>query len=472
MHSAWRTQRIWAFCAVVTGTLAVAAEPALAQKFARRSPSNSTIETDDETDGPELVAAAPPRRAVQFRSPTTLSHQVPVRGFQTSALPEWQRGPGPRFRPASNRMMQQDGSQDIELPMNQSMSDGEGVIVEDGSKPGQGEMIGKGVVKGQRIEHGQDGDVIYEDGEFDPWTEGVDGGCDSCGQHVCGPDCEDGCNWVRPCDGICIPRHRIDETAFFIGPQAFKGPIDHGVNGNFGVHEGVSFAGQFGRWLGIGDLGIGYQVGATFVQSDFSGNSVVGIQNKERDQQFITAGLFRRAYKGHGFQYGAVYDYLHDNYYTKFNVGQVRAELSYLNGCGHELGFWGAFHAKPGTGFVGPVLATFQTIDMYNLFYRYTLSNGSQGRVWAGATGNKGGVLGADFRIVITNQWDFMGAINYLIPSQGSGAAGGFSHEAWGMGINLVWYPGRRRCGTHNTPYRALFMPSDNSTMITRQLGL
>ncbi|HUY33636.1 MAG TPA: DUF6666 family protein [Pirellulales bacterium] len=471
MHSAWRTQRNWAFCAVVTGTLIVFAQPALAQKFARRSPANSNLVAADESEGPELVAAAPPRRGVQFRSPKTLSHQVPDRGFHSPTVPEWQRGPGPRFQPASKRMLQQVSPPDIELPMNQAMSDGGEVIVDDGSMQGQGEVIGQGTVDGQMIEEGQDGDVIYEEGDFDPWAAGMDGGCASCGQHVCGPECDDGCPWARPCDGICIPRHRIDETAFFIGPQAFKGPLDLGKNGNFGFHEGVNFAGQFGRWLGLGGLGIGYQIGATFVQSDFSGNNVNGAQTKERDQQFITAGLFRRAHRGRGLQYGAVFDWLHDNYYVKYNVAQVRAELSYLTSYGHEFGFWGAFHAKPSQATVNGVLTTYQTIDMYNLFYRYNLPNGSQGRIWAGGTGNKAGILGADFRIVVTNRWDLMGAFNYLIPAQGAGLAGA-ANEAWGMGLNLVWYPGRRCHGSHNTPYRALFMPADNSTLIARQLGL
>jgi hypothetical protein len=218
--------------------------------------------------------------------------------------------------------------------------------------------------------------------------------------------------------------------------------------------------------LRLGGLGIGYQIGATFVQSNFSGDTVIAPgETKGRDQQFVTAGLFRRA-RSTGLQGGAVYDWLHDNYYLKFNVGQIRAEISYLTAYGHEFGFWGAFHAKTWNTTVAGVPTQFQTIDMYNGFYRYNLRNGSQGRVWGGGTGTNGGILGADFRIPITNRWDLTGAVNYLIPSQGAGPLGA-SHEAWGLGMNLVWFPGRRCQGIHNTPYRALFTPADNTTLIT-----
>jgi hypothetical protein len=414
-----------------------------------------------------------------------LSHsQVAARPANPRAtIPDWQRNPGPRFQQTTKRRLQPTPAQEYDLPLNRAMTnpamrDGNEIIVDDGTVVDEGEVIGPGFVDGQVIGPGEDGDVIYEGGDFDPWGAGMQGSgmlgdCASCGSHVCGPDCDDPCPYARPCDGICIPRHRIEETSLFLGPQGFKGPLDFGRNGNFGTHEGVNFAGQFGRWLGLAWLDIGYQVGATFVQSDFSGNSVFGSQSKERDQQFITSGLYRRAFHGQGFQFGAVYDYLHDNYYFKYNVGQVRAELSYLTCCGHEIGFWGAFHARRGQAFLpgAATPSTLQTIDMYNLFYRYNFRDGSQSRIWAGGTGNKGGVLGADFRVVLANRWDLMGAVNYLIPAQGGGTLGA-AHEAWGMGMNLVWYPGRRPRGNHNSPYRALFTPADNSTLITQIPGM
>ena len=49
--------------------------------------------------------------------------------------------------------------------------------------------------------------------------------------------------------------------------DAFKGPLDRGTNGNFGLHEGLNYARPLGDpW------GCGFQIGANAVQSDFSGN--------------------------------------------------------------------------------------------------------------------------------------------------------------------------------------------------------
>jgi hypothetical protein len=331
------------------------------------------------------------------------------------------------------------------------------------------------VMEGSIVDEGmiEDGTVVDEDGQiiYEGDDGGADGGCADCSStNYCqwGPYYGDdgGPHPTVPCDGLCIPRHIIDETSIFIGTQGFTNPVDLGRNGNFGYHEGVNFAGQFGKLLGLGALGLGYQVGATFLQSDLNGDTVLGPEAKERDQQFFTAGLFRRAHDGYGLQGGFVYDYMHDNFYAKYSVAQIRTELSYLTLFGHEFGYWGAYHIHDGHGVVGGNSVGFQTIDMYNGFYRYNFRNGTQGRLWAGGTGSKQGILGADFRLPLTNRWDLWGWYNYLIPGHNSTV--GPSQQAWNMTINLVWYPGRRACGVHHTPFRALFAPADNNWLIAR----
>lgn len=383
-------------------------------------------------------------------------------------LPAWQQTPGrSRHTATAHRHVRQA----------QAMQ--EVVFVEEEEPTlADSELIAPGMMEGQVVQEGPAPtggapETIYEE------SGDMVSGCATCGDpifddHVCGPGCDEGnCPRYVPCDGICIPRHRVEEHSLFIGPQAFKGPLDLGTNGNFGFHEGVNFAGQFGRRLGLAPLGIGYQVGATFVQSDFYGNRVNGLETKGRDQQFVTAGLFRRARRC-GLQGGAVFDYLHDNYYVKYNVGQVRAELSYLSVRGHELGFFGAFHVRPGHGQVeNTTLNTFftqgfTTIDYYNLFYRCNLPNGSFGRLWGGATGNKGGMVGADFRMPLTNQFDLNGMFNFLIPGPGAGV-GGQTHEGWGLSMNIAWFPGRPRNGVHNGYYRSLFTPANNGLMFVKQ---
>jgi hypothetical protein len=326
-------------------------------------------------------------------------------------------------------------------------------------------VIDGGPIPDGAVIEGEDGEMIYD-------GDGSDGGC-GCGNcsysnSEWGPcyydDCDDHC--AVPCDGWCIPRRCIEETALFLGTQGFTSPMDLGGNGNFGYHEGANFAGHFGSWIGLGNLGLGYQVGATFLQSDLNGNRVNGVQSKERDQQFLTAGLFRRAHDGYGLQGGFVYDYMHDNYYAKYSVAQVRTELSYLTLFGHEFGYWGAYRVHDGHDFVSGKFVGFQTIDMYNGFYRYTFRNGTQGRIWFGGTGNKQGIVGSDFRIPLTNRWDLWGWYNYIIP--GHAGAVGSMQQSWNLTINIVWYPGRRPNGIHQTPFRALFAPADNNWLISR----
>lgn len=331
---------------------------------------------------------------------------------------------------------------------------------------------------GTIVEGMPDGTVVDEDGNVIEGGDGLGmGGCTDCGVVPFAGEVSpyyDLGSGARPpvvCDGVCIPRRFVDEIALFVGPHAFQGPVDLGRNGNFGYQQGVNLSGQFGRWLGLAPYGIGYQVGATFLQSDFQGATVASPQGQSRNQQFFTAGLFRRAHAGYGVQGGVVFDYMHDTFYSKYSVSQLRAEISYLTLAGHELGFWGAFNIHDGHGRVNGLLTNYSTLNLYNAFYRYNFANGTQGRVWVGGTGNNGGDLGADVRLPLSNQWDLWGWYNYVIPSAGAASGQGTVQQAFNITLNIVWYPGRRGHGVHNTPFRALFAPADNNWLIARPVG-
>lgn len=312
-----------------------------------------------------------------------------------------------------------------------------------------------------------EGDVIYEGGEFD------DGGMVYDGFGGCGPDglCIDA-SLPDPMRferfHICGPFSFLNEAALFAGAQGFKGPLDQGGVGNFGFHEG----------LGISDVfwhrhGIGYQIGASYNQSNFSGIQGNGVPSNTRRQTYVTAGLFHRAFYNRGWQFGVVMDYLSENYYVNTNVVQVRSEISYLTYCGHEFGFWATGATRKSAATINLAPATLAPIDMYNFFYRMNLSNGGQARIWGGftspvfggaAVAQADGVVGGDFRLPLCNKLDFNGGFNYLIPGQANQAL--VTREAWGLSMNVVWYPGRCRQGIHNGPYRALFGVADNNTLI------
>ena len=489
MHPLWKNERGWA---VSVGGLAIwvgLAAPVQAQKFAR---SRSTL----ASPAPEFSPDEPPpaeRPVVKSHkaAPKTSAMPNTVRSRRprlspSPFVPNWQRSPtaGRRGRVIRHMPGQQvepqEGDIIIEEPNFSSAEPiGPGILDRSPLSPrtptrmfrNDSQVVEGSIVDGDLLEDG----AVIEDGEvFGDDADGLAlGGCDNCAKvPFAGPispyyDLGSSARPPVPCDGICIPRHWVDEIALFIGPQGYVNPVDLGRNGNFGYHEGVNLSGQFGRWLGLGALGLGYQVGATFLQSDFQGATILGPKGVSRNQQFFTAGIFRRAHAGYGLQGGAVFDYMHDTFYTKYSVAQVRMEISYLTLAGHEFGYWGAYHIHDGHSLVSGVPVGYRTVDLYNAFYRYNFANGSQGRVWAGGTGNKGGDLGGDIRLPLSNQWDLWAWYNYLIPSSGS-TSGGTAQQAWNLTFNIVWYPGRKLQGVHNTPFRALFAPADNNWLIAR----
>lgn len=511
MHRTTRIRTSWVISGALLFGVLLGSEPAFGQKFARAR----SLVTDDDDTPPSLPASrsVTARSTVKTRAGSSKSSAAPRSSSPFSYaypgaaprpfVPGWQTPSGANGKPRG-RVIRHTPGQPIDpqegdiiyeepnfggspiLSPGQTRvirQNGRGLNGTESIPPGQPTPAGRsrpyvggdgaespvidgGMVSEGEVIEGEDGAVVYDgDGTM---SDGC--GCNDCSysNSQWGPYYTDDCDScpVVPCDGVCIPRRFVDETAIFLGTQGFTGPMDLGNNGNFGYHEGVNFAGHFGKWIGLGGLGLGYQVGATFLQSDLNGNLVNGVQTKERDQQFLTAGLFRRAHDGYGLQGGFVYDYMHDNYYVKYNVAQVRTELSYLTLFGHEFGYWGAYNVHDGHSFLNGQFVGFQTVDMYNGFYRYTWRNGTQGRIWVGGTGNKQGIIGSDFRVALTNRWDLWGWYNYIIP--GHAGTVGSSQQAWNLTINIVWYPGRRCNGVHQTPFRALFAPADNNWLISR----
>lgn len=345
----------------------------------------------------------------------------------------------------------------------------EGEIIYEGHGPFPGHDGDMHLDPGFSFEHGEPG---FEDGHV--------GGscCDGCNSCTGGrvrdewadpsqcPDCgyfgyhRPGCGRVAMCLDNCLGP-LVREWSIFAGSQGFKGPLDGGLNGNFGFNEGFNLAGPL---IPFPRVGLGYQVGARFAHSDLSGTTPFGLNTASRDQSFVTVGLYHRAYRGCGFQFGVAYDWLTDNYVRKTTYGQVRAETSFLHSSGHEIGFYGAFGTKTNVG------QPFQQADQYNFFYRYTTEFGGQGRVWGGFTGNDAGIFGTDFRVPMSNRFDFVGGFNYIIPNNGNQAnPPGAVQESWGLSLNIVWYVGRGKRGIHNTPFRPLFNVADNNVMMLEQ---
>lgn len=291
--------------------------------------------------------------------------------------------------------------------------------------------------------------------------------CGSCSESPCDPctPCEETCDlgWEE-FDGSCGPFLR--GLSVFAGVDAFKGPLDRGTNGNFGMNEGLNLARPLGDpW------GCGYQIGANFVQSDFSGAPAFTVADHNfqapfRKQYFATAGLFRRT-QCRGFQGGVAYDYLHDIFYQNANLQQIRSETSFVLDEIYEIGYYGVYGVGGDTDRVmdGRLDAT----DMFCLYVRRNFENGGDGRIWGGATGNGDGLIGVDLWIPLGKGFALENRINYLIPKEGKGTDAQ-NRESWGLLVQLVWYPGQNAKCQQQNPYRPMFNVADNSLFMVDRL--
>ncbi len=273
--------------------------------------------------------------------------------------------------------------------------------------------------------------------------------------------CESNGGYCEPCRGGCLEAI-LARSALFVGVQGFQGPADLGTNGNFGFHEGINIGAPLGDpW------GLGYQVGLEAVHSDFWGTENTNDGNS-RDQWFATVGLFKRAVCG-GLQGGAVFDYMHDNYYDRSDLKRIRSETSLVFDGLHEIGYWGAYGlGNDRLSLSGGRFEYLKPNDIFSMFYRRHFTGGGQGRFWGGLTGMGQGVIGADASVPLGTNWALEQNFVFLIPENG-GMTGARQEESWAVSLQLVWYPGRSSRCVFQDPYHPVFNVSDNSTFLVRR---
>ena len=149
-------------------------------------------------------------------------------------------------------------------------------------------------------------------------TCGIAGGptCGAAGGPMFGGNCGSHGSGIN-----FLPGMSIDHLSLFGGVQGFKNNSNRGADGSFGFHEGVNF-GTSARNV-VFPPSIGFQLGFQATQTNLDGASFT---LQERNQTFLTTGIFRRG--DYGLQGGIVFDYLWDDWYYDLNVGQIRGEIS------------------------------------------------------------------------------------------------------------------------------------------------
>ncbi|MCG8583641.1 MAG: hypothetical protein MI757_02920 [Pirellulales bacterium] len=356
-------------------------------------------------------------------------------------------GSGPATDAEPVRIRRRAGSEPVQQVQYTEVKSTDGVIIQ---KSTPEEIVGGEVI--------HEGKVIIDDG-------------DMCG---CGDPCGDACGTAcGPYGNGCIEgmfrgmfQGIWQRSEVFFGMQGYKGPLDNGENGNFGFHQGFNLGFPL-----LPSYGIGAQFGATFTQSDLSGYSVQSFDtDSSRNQQFITVGIFERATECCPLQWGFVFDYLSDDIAdTDYELRQLRGEIGYLTSDTGEIGFWFTTSDESEiasyNGAKGSFGALVETTDLYAFYYRHTSCEGNELRLWAGFTGRSDGLFGGDFQVPLSDQFALRGAANYLIPNEDDNFQGTFE-ESWGIGMSIVWYPGRRARCVSSDLYAPLLRPADNSTFM------
>lgn len=289
----------------------------------------------------------------------------------------------------------------------------------------------------------------------------VEEGAESCS------DCLQSQGW----GSHAVPCYWADHLSFFGGAHAFKNDANLGLDGSFGFHYGLNF-GAAAKNI-ILPASVGWQIGAQFTDSNLNAASFT---TEERQQVFLTAGLYRRG--DYGLQGGLVVDFMWDDWYfePQINLSQLRGELSLAITPRKSLGFRFATSLREQTVLKETLIpdvdqATWTTKDRYIFFYRTRLFGGcrGEGTLFAGFTGEQDGIIGGKSRMPLHNGWALETDYTYIIPDESE--QGGFANynESWNVALNLVWYPGSMRSGCWNRYHRPMFDVANNGTMIIRR---
>ena len=409
--------------------------------------------------------------------PTQRVAQAPRRIASTSQMMGGYRGR--QFVPSHTRLAQLTEG---------AVIDGGAPIVGDGPIASDVPLVAPGVVSGCKgpgcttpgcASCGDTGpyetviDGGYVDGGYvvDGCVDDCCGSCgDSCGYFECGTCCDRGGCPPGPCwlDGL---GGIFRNGSFFAGAAAFENPI-------FQVPDSENFVqdSNFGYYFGF-NLGwpmckltcglLSAQIGVNSVQSSFNGNRNT---INDRDQTFVTMGLYRRV--DCGLQAGLVVDYLRERWYSDIELTQLRGDLGWVYPNGTTFGFrFGSRLNDSSTLAIIQDDARFiqsYSQDWYKFYWRNETYQYGSREFFLGWTDNRQGLLGMNFDVPIAERIAVQAGYTYFlngdqiqpVPTQ----FGGNESDAWNLSVGLVFRP-QGRC-YYQSYDRPLFNVADNGSMM------
>ncbi len=409
----------------------------------------------------------PPARVAQAptnRRPPNSQLQRPVAGQRIAQLPQPVAQPRARVAQASNSNNRVNGGYRPAHLRTAQLNDGP--------------IIGGGAPvmdAGQGVYEEIVGDEVVGDEYYDEMADSSFG--DTGGYFDCGDSCNDrgGCP-PGPCwlSGLGAILYNGD---FFGGAQGFQNQLftipgtTNSLVGDssFGFYGGVNYG------IPLCNLTCGVlsgQFGVRTVQTNFDGNQ---FSNENRDQLFMTAGFYRRV--DYGLQGGIVADILNEDWFSKTQTVQARADLGWVWPGGTSFGFRYADNIQDDTQpatISGRTINSLRTFsqDYYRFYLHHEACAGGYGEMFFGWTDAKQTIFGMESDLPITDTISAQATFTYFLDGTAvpanSGFQGGHLGDAWNVAVGFAWRPqGRSYYRSYDRP---LFNVADNGSMlITRQ---
>jgi hypothetical protein len=260
-----------------------------------------------------------------------------------------------------------------------------------------------------------------------------------------------------------------DTLTVFGGYEGSKQPQDFGVNANFGGRASVNFGAPL--W---DEYGLGMQVGTSI---NATANAVQVVErvgeDTSRTQNFTTVGLFQRT--PGGLIWGLGYDFLYQDSYDTFFLGQWRGRAGYYVNWANEIGVQGAFREKGDTGQFNATTVLLRPITQGSVYWRHTFGNQTQAGCFVGmAEGHSEAnyalgdlprqdnplVFGSDVFVPVSDRLAIFGEANFMTPMD-TGAVDAY------FGVEVFPWGGAKLA--RKNAYRPV-LPVANSTSMTIDL--
>lgn len=260
------------------------------------------------------------------------------------------------------------------------------------------------------------------------------------------------------------PASWLDHFTFLAALSGSKQPQDLGVNAQLGArfaaNLGVPLQRQWGLSLQVGtSIDPMYQAAAVL--------DALGISD-DRLQNFTTVGVYQR--RERGLVWGVVHDFLYENYYGDFLLGQWRGNVAWNVGDNDEIGTWFAIADMNETATVGGFDVLLRGINQGSIYWRHWYQNLVRTTLWVGAADGHGAfvlavpndnnvsqrvLFGADIRVPLTSWAAIFGEANLIAPFD-SGTVDAY------LGIEI--YPRQNVADAAKSRYAPLFQVASNPT--------